>query len=132
MNKLISKILIIDDNTANILLLKRMLSISGYHDVKSLTDSRQTLEICKSYKPDLILLDFIMPFMNGLEVIDSLNSDKNCNHFPIIIISAENETKYYNEALSKGAVDFIMKPFSYTEIISKIEKVFLNCLNCEA
>lgn len=131
-NKLMTKILIVDDNTANVLLLKRMLNISGYKDVKMLTDSRQILEVCESYKPDLLLLDFIMPFMDGLKVIDTLNSNKNCNEFPIIMISAENETKYYYEALDKGAVDFITKPFNYNDIILKIEEVLFNCLHCGA
>lgn len=80
------------------------------------------------YIPNLILLDFRMPFMDGLEVIDSLNNIKTFTISPIITISAENEKEYYEKALSKGAIDFITKPFNYNDIILKIENA-LNYLN---
>jgi CheY-like chemotaxis protein len=124
----IPKILIVDDNAANVLLLEKMLKISGYNDVQTLTDSRKVIELYHIYRPDLILLDFRMPFMDGLEVIDSLNNIKDFTILPIIMISAENENEYYENALSKGAIDFITKPFNYNDIIIKI-KTALNYLN---
>jgi CheY-like chemotaxis protein len=122
-NKLMSKILIVDDNAANVLLLEKMLKIAGYTDIKTLTDSREVLKLYSIYKPDLILLDFRMPFIDGLEVIDGLISVKDYIKLPIIMISAENEKEYYEKALSKGAVDFITKPFNYNDIILKIQNV---------
>jgi len=121
----IPKILIVDDNAANVLLLEKMLKLSGYNDIKTLTDSRMVLDLYNIYKPDLILLDFRMPFMDGLEVIDSLNNIKDYSISPIIMISAENEKEYYENAISKGAIDFITKPFNYNDIILKIK----NALN---
>jgi len=121
----IPKILIVDDNAANVLLLEKMLKLSGYNDIKTLTDSRMVLDLYNIYKPDLILLDFRMPFMDGLEVIDSLNNIKDYSISPIIMISAENEKEYYKNAISKGAIDFITKPFNYNDIILKIK----NALN---
>lgn len=122
-DKLIPKILIIDDNTANVLLLSKMLKIAGYINIKTLTDSREVLNEFSEYVPDLILLDFRMPFMDGLEVIRALNSEKNYRNIPIIMISAENDKEYYEKAMAQGAVDFITKPFNYNDIISKVEKV---------
>lgn len=122
-DKLIPKILIIDDNTANVLLLSKMLKIAGYINIKTLTDSREVLNEFSEYAPDLILLDFRMPFMDGLEVIRALNSEKNHRNIPIIMISAENDKEYYEKAMAQGAADFITKPFNYNDIISKIEKV---------
>ena len=125
LTKYIPKILIVDDNAANVLLLEKMLKLSGYNDIKTLTDSRMVLDLYNIYKPDLILLDFRMPFMDGLEVIDSLNNIKDYSISPIIMISAENEKEYYENAISKGAIDFITKPFNYNDIILKIK----NALN---
>lgn len=121
-DKSILKILIIDDNTANVLLLSKMLKIAGYNNLKTLTDSRKILDLLSEYMPDLMLLDFRMPFLDGLEVINTLNSVKDYKNLPIIMISAENDNAYYEKALSQGAVDFIVKPFNYNDIISKIEK----------
>ena len=125
----IPKILIVDDNVANVLLLEKMLKISGSYTIKTLTDSRQVTNLFNLYKPDLILLDFRMPFMDGLEVIDSLNNIKDYSISPIIMISAENEKEYYEKALAKGAIDFITKPFNYNDIILKIKNA-LKYLNC--
>jgi CheY-like chemotaxis protein len=122
-DKLMPKILIIDDNTANVLLLSKMLKIAGYNNIKTLTDSREVLNTLSEYIPDLILLDFRMPFLDGLEVIKALNSEKDYKNIPIIMISAENDKEYYEKAITQGAVDFITKPFNYNDIISKIEKV---------
>jgi len=124
----IPKILIVDDNVANILLLEKMLKLSGYNDIQTLTDSRKVIDLYNIYRPNLILLDFRMPFMDGLEVIDSLNNIKDFTISPIIMISAENEKEYYEKALSKGAIDFITKPFNYNDIILKIKNA-LNYLN---
>jgi CheY-like chemotaxis protein len=121
-DKLMPKILIIDDNTANVLLLSKMLKIAGYNNIKTQTDSREVLNTLSSYMADLILLDFRMPFMDGLEVINILNSEKDYKNVPVIMISAENDKGYYEKAIAQGAVDFIIKPFNYNDIISKIEK----------
>jgi PleD family two-component response regulator len=121
-DKLILKILIIDDNTANILLLSKMLKIAGYNNIKTLTDSREILDILYAYIPHLILLDFRMPFIDGLEVINKLSSVKDYSNIPIIMVSAENDKEYYEKALANGAIDFITKPFNYNDIIFKLEK----------
>ena len=121
-DKLMSKILLIDDNTANVLLLSKMLKIAGYNNIKTLTDSRDVLNTISQYLPDLILLDFRMPFMDGLEVISALSSEKDYKGVPIIMISAENDKGYYEKAIAQGALDFITKPFNYNDIISKIGK----------
>lgn len=121
-DKLMMKILIIDDNTANILLLSKMLKIAGYNNIKTLADSREALDTISEYMPNLILLDFRMPFMDGLEVINTLKSVTGYEDIPVIMISAENDKEYYDKALANGATDFITKPFNYSDIILKIEK----------
>lgn len=92
-DKSMSKILIVDDNIANVLLLERMLNISGYKNIKTLTDSREILRLYSTYKPNLILLDFRMPFVDGLQIIDELNLIKDDSELSIIMISAENDKR---------------------------------------
>ena len=121
-NQFMPKILIVDDNAANILLLEKMLKISGYNNIETSTDSREVIDLTNRFKPDLMLLDFRMPYLDGLQIVDSLNVFKNSNTLPIIMISAENEQEYYELALSKGVIDFITKPFNYNDIILKIKK----------
>ena len=94
-NQFMPKILIVDDNAANVLLLEKMLKISGYNNIETLTDSREVIDLFTIYKPDLMLLDFRMPYLDGFQIIDSLNILKNSNTLPIIMISAENEKEYY-------------------------------------
>ncbi|WP_202127798.1 response regulator [Clostridium sp. C2-6-12] len=120
-DKFMPKILIIDDNTANVLLLSKMLKIAGYNSIKTLNDSREVLNTLSEYIPDLILLDFRMPFIDGLEVIRALNCEDVYKNIPIIMISAENDKEYYENAIAQGAVAFITKPFNYNDIISKIK-----------
>jgi PleD family two-component response regulator len=120
-NQFMPKILIVDDNAANILLLEKMLKISGYNNIETSTDSREVIDLTNRFKPDLMLLDFRMPYLDGLQIIDSLNLFKNSNTLPIIMISAENEQEYYELALSKGVIDFITKPFNYNDITLKIK-----------
>jgi len=120
-NQFMPKILIVDDNAANVLLLEKMLKISGYNNIETLTDSRDVVDLSSRYKPDLILLDFRMSYLDGFQIIDSLNILKSSNTLPIIMISAENEREYYELALSKGVIDFITKPFNYNDIMLKIK-----------
>jgi len=119
--EVIYKILIIDDNASNVLLLEKMLKINGYNDIRTSTDARDTVELCKTYIPDLLLLDFRMPYLDGFEVINALHAI-NIHTIPIIMISAENDKVYYEKALQHGAKDFITKPFNFSEALLKIKR----------
>ena len=118
----VHKILIIDDNTSNTLLLEKMLKISGYKDIKVSTDPREATKLCQTYTPDLLLLDLRMPYLDGFEVINELDA-ANLNTMPIIMISAENDKTYHVKALQLGVKDFITKPFNFAEILQKIKEI---------
>ena len=114
------KILIVDDMEANVLLLKKMLAMKGYKYIESLNDSRLTLPICKAFRPHLLLLDLRMPFMDGLEVMRQLKEQKETEHLPVIMITADNDRGNVLKALEIGAVDYISKPFEPAEVLMRI------------
>lgn len=117
------KILIIDDTEANVILLKRMLTMNGYRYVESLTDSRLALDICKSYKPHLLLLDLRMPYPDGFEVLEQLKKQKETEHQLVVVITADNDRSNAIKALERGAIDYIEKPFEAAEVLIRIHNI---------
>lgn len=118
-----AKILIIDDNLANIMLLEKMLKIYGYTNTKTSTDSRQVLKIYTEWNPDLILLDLKMPFLDGFQVLEQLNEIKGEDYLSIIVVTAQNDKKNLLKALDLGAKDFIGKPFDHSEVMMRIRNM---------
>lgn len=117
------KILILDDNPVNGMLLEKMLSISGYSNVVTLTDSREVFEVYQSFKPDLLLLDLQMPYYDGFEVLEGLNRLKDSDYLPVIIITAQSDKENLLKALELGAKDFVGKPFDRTEVLMRIRNM---------
>lgn len=117
------KILIVDDNAANVLLLERMLRISGYTDIVTTTDSREALRLYHTIHPDLLLLDLQMPYYSGFDILEQLNNYKEGDYLPVIVITAQNDKENKIKALELGAKDFIGKPFDHTEILMRIRNM---------
>jgi len=116
MNK--EKILIVDDIAQNIAILDNLLSIK--YDILATTSSKNAIEIVKEELPDLILLDIVMPEINGLEVCEILKKDSNTKNIPIIFITAKTDDESLVEGFQKGAVDYITKPFKPDELLIRI------------
>lgn len=121
-----SKILIVDDSPTNVLLLEKLLRINHYENFRSLTDSRKVLKTYISYRPDLILLDLRMPFLDGFQVLEQLRAmaDKDdTEYISVIVITAQNDQDTRLRALELGAKDYIEKPFNHTEVIMRIRNL---------
>lgn len=118
------KILIIDDEVDLVDLVKMRLEVANYF-VEPLYTSMRSLEIAKREKPDLILLDVMMPDKNGYEVCKELKADEATRHIPVIIFTAKPEqTKCIkNGAKSVGADDYMLKPFDPADLVEKIDKL---------
>jgi putative two-component system response regulator len=114
------KILIIDDEPLNVALLEEMLSEAGYKQFRSVTDSRLALETCYSFAPDLILLDLMMPHVDGFSILHSLRSAGDEVFLPVIVLTADANEKTKRAALGAGATDFLLKPFDHTEVLLRI------------
>src|SRR5664279_543427 len=114
------KILIIDDEPLNVALLEDMLSEAGYKQLKSVTDSRLALETCGTFAPDLILLDLMMPYVDGLSILHALRSAGDEVFLPVIVLTADANEETKRAALSAGATDFLLKPLDHLEVLLRI------------
>lgn len=112
-------ILVVDDNPKNLEVLIHILEEDGY-DVRAIRKSSTVLSSLQVKKPDLILLDIIMPELNGYEICEEIKSNSNFRDIPILFISALNETANKVEAFQKGGVDYITKPFQQEEVLARV------------
>ena len=121
-----SKILIVDDQEANVRILESLLEIKGFKQVKSTTDSRQVEDLVQSFSPDLLLLDLMMPHMSGFEVMERLRGKETEGHFmPILVLTADSTKESKQQALLLGATDFLTKPFDFTEVLLRINNLLM-------
>lgn len=118
-------ILVVDDIIHNLQLIGEMLEKAGYETTFA-TSGMQALERVKTAKPDLILLDLMMPGMNGLEVCEQLKNDPDFCKISIIFLTASNEQDDLLQAFQKGAADYITKPFRPQEVLVRIETQLTN------
>ncbi len=119
-----SRILIIDDESANISLLRRVLRRAGFTNLESTMDAREVPALVKASAPDLILLDLWMPHMNGFEVLEQLRPEiGETSYLPILVVSADITAEAKTRALSQGAKDFLHKPFDLVEVMLRIRNL---------
>jgi len=117
-----SKILIVDDEMANIRLLEKSLESAGFQNFRSEQNSKNVRKICSSFRPDLILLDLRMPKPDGFEIMKEIREDDE-DPPVIIVLTAENESYVRMKALNEGALDFLSKPFDYNEVILRTKNI---------
>lgn len=114
------KILVVDDSTLIVNVLKASLEYLGY-SVESAQDGREAIEKLADHKPDMMILDLMLPKMGGLEVIKKMHSlDYEYKRVPIIAMSTNDSDGYKKKSLSLGAKDFIKKPIDLQEVEAKI------------
>ncbi len=119
-----AKILIVDDKESNIGILEGLLEVSGYTHFQSATDPRLVVGLFKSFNPDLILLDLMMPNLSGFEVMEELQAITPPNtYIPILVLTANITNEAKIRALSGGAKDFLSKPFDLYEVQLRISNL---------
>jgi putative two-component system response regulator len=114
-----AKILVVDDLADNVRLLESFLAARGY-EVHGANNGREALEFVAQAPPDVILLDLIMPGMDGFEVCQRLKSDETTRHIPVIIISGVSDKDANISAIEAGADDFLIKPFDSVFLDARI------------
>ena len=118
------KILIIDDERLNVVMLQHWLERNGYTRSRGITDSRTALETYTVFDPDLILLDLIMPHVDGFAILEALRSgEKVETYLPVIVLTADTSEDTKRHALEAGATDFLVKPFNQTEALLRIRNL---------
>jgi putative two-component system response regulator len=115
-----ARILIVDDEPINVDLLRRLLERAGFSRLSSTNDSREAVDLYTRFRPDLILLDLHMPHRDGLEVMDELNQIAEASYLPILMLTGDDTPEAKREALSRGAKDFLNKPFHSDEVLLRI------------
>lgn len=112
-----ARILIVDDQPANVDLVRHILEPVGYRHVVGATDPREALELCRESPPDLVLLDLKMRPLDGFQVLEGLRtSAPDFDHLPVIVLTSDNSRDAKARALSQGAKDFLTKPASPVEV----------------
>lgn len=109
------KVLIVDDNRENVAVLSQSLAPEGY-DIRVALNGTVALELTRNFLPDLILLDVMMPDLDGFEVCRQLKADPSTEDIPVIFITAKDETKDVIAGFEAGGVDYILKPFKEAEL----------------
>lgn len=116
-----AKILVIDDELANVRLLERILKRAGCHDVISTTDSGEAVALFQKHQPDLVLTDWMMPHLDGSALLQQLREFHGSDDYlPIVVLTADMASETKRKALSAGATDFLTKPFDQMEVLLRI------------
>lgn len=116
------KILIVDDEPFNLDILEQELTDQGY-TIEKATDGAEALQKVQAFAPDVILLDYMMPRMNGIEVVERLRKDERYKAIPVILLTAKGSQEDKARGLDAGADDYIVKPFEPVELLARVRSM---------
>jgi len=117
-----AKILIVDDDEKNVVLLTIKMKREGY-EVASVSNGIEALERVRTFSPDVILMDVMMPRMNGYEVLKALKDDESTRYIPVIMLTGLGEVENKVQGFDVGAEDYITKPFSLREVSARVRSL---------
>jgi two-component system sensor histidine kinase ChiS len=116
-------ILLIEDQKSIAKMVARMVGDAGYEHKHAL-NGHEAMELLQTgYRPDLILLDIIMPVMGGYEFLDELNKDSAMKGIPVVMMTGRDEATDVVKAVKRGAVDYITKPFEPEYLLQRIDHI---------
>lgn len=115
------KVLVVDDEKDLTFFLKANLELTGNYQVVTAADGQEGLEAALSYKPDLIILDVLMPKMDGFQTLKRLKQIEETKKTPVIVLTAKNETACLDKGISLGADFYLPKPFTLENLTQFIE-----------
>lgn len=116
----VAPIMLIDDDAVTQSVLQRILQKEGY-DVIVVADGAETVTMARSRRPSLILLDVMMPGIDGFDLITRLKKEQELAHIPVIFITARDDVQSKIAGFDLGAVDYIVKPFNKYEIVARVK-----------
>ncbi|MBV9617897.1 MAG: response regulator [Verrucomicrobia bacterium] len=117
------KILIIDDEPVNVALLEEILIEKEYTRFESVIDSKQAVDVYGRFRPDLVLLDLMMPPPDGFAILERLRVEAPETFLPIVVLTADTNEETKRRALEAGATDFLLKPFDHVEVALRIRNL---------
>lgn len=117
-----ARILIVDDSPTETHVLKTMVEGNGHSTILA-SNGEEAIQMCRAEKPDLVLMDVVMPGMNGFQATRTLHRDPDTSGTPIIMVTSKNQETDKEWARRQGAVDYVVKPVREAELIAKIRTV---------
>lgn len=118
------RVLVIDDEEPNLLLLRSVLEREGYSDVHCLTDPTKAMQAYVDLEPDLVLLDLMMPEVDGFQLLEAFGRHDKAEEFrPVLVLTADTTLQARRRALALGAKDFVAKPFDVIEVALRISNL---------
>ena len=118
------KILIVDDEPNIVMTLEYTFKKSNY-EVFIARDGQEALDILKSNFPDVIILDIMMPMVDGFATLEQIRKDDNLQHTKVMFLSAKNKESDFEKGLALGADAYMTKPFSIKKVVEKVEELLL-------
>ena len=120
-----ARILIVDDSPSQLLGIQRIVEKLG-HEILTATDGAAGVETAKAELPDLVLMDVVMPNLNGFQATRTLARDASTKHIPVILVTTKDQDTDRMWGMRQGAKAYITKPFSEDELSEVLERVFSN------
>ncbi len=118
------KILVVDDSSTSNLLCKSLLEEQNF-EVVTAENGYEALKMVYNHMPDAVLLDIMMPDIDGYTVLARIKSEKETEHIPVIIVSAKDDQKSIKMAFALGADDFVSKPLGKNKLVDSVKKLFI-------
>lgn len=120
---MLNKVLVCDDSITNAFIFTKLIETQVFREVTTLTDPREVMSHLQSEEYDLLLLDYEMPYLNGIKVMELVRDKYDQHELPILFVTAVHDVETRNLALSKGANDFVHKPIDQVEIIHRVNNL---------
>ncbi|MGE0607857.1 MAG: HD-GYP domain-containing protein [Pirellulales bacterium] len=119
------KVMIVDDEPIIIAVVQKYLKQSGYGNFITTTEPREALDMIRGQKPDVIVMDVMMPHVSGLNILEVIRGDRNLHHLPVVMMTASGHDGMKQEAIDLGATDFLTKPIKSTELVPRIRNALV-------
>jgi len=120
-----STIMVVDDEFVNVKVVRKYLKDAGYQNFVTTNDSREAFPLIQQQRPDVLILDIMMPHVDGFQILSAIRRDETLHHIPVLILTASDDTQTKINALDLGATDFLRKPVDPTELIVRVRNVLL-------
>jgi DNA-binding response OmpR family regulator len=116
------KILIMEDDEMTAELIEFLLKRQG-HDIKVAPDGAQGEQLIQEWQPEIVVLDVLMPFVDGFTVLKNMRSEPRTEHIPVLMLTAKSAERDIVQALDIGANDYLVKPFQPAELLARINRL---------